>query len=399
MGSGPRRFGATVRWDGQRAWWVGLAAAVPNGLVLIAAVQVHHAGPLALALIAAAAPIGFLLAPLAHHLIATAAIPAARAYAWLLLLAAIAWLVVGAWPTLPVLVAGTIIAQGGIATCMPMITAYWRQNSADRHRGRWFARNVQVEAVAGVAGAVLVAWIVRDAPQRYAVPAFGAGACLLLAARAAWRIPSASPSGQAGRNPLASLAWLWRDPRFGHVSLSWMLMGFANFAALPLRVEYLASSERGMGYSAAVVQLLVAGLPAIARLATLRLWGSWFDRHDIIALRCAINLCFAVAIACLFTSSLTCQIIGSLLCGVGFGGGDLAWSLWVTRFAPPERTGSYMSAHVFLTGIRGVVAPLLGFHLVRGMGASAIAGLAIALIAVATAMLLPGLRRAPAGSR
>jgi len=399
MTSRSHRFSATVRWDVRRAWWIGMAGAVPNGLVLIAAVQVHHAEPLALALIAAASPIGFLLAPLVHHAISAMGVPAARAHGWLLLLAAAAWMMVGVWPSLPVLVAGTVIAQAGIATGVPLITTYWRQNCDDLHRGRWFARSVQVEAVGGVAGALLVAWVVRDAPECYVIPVFGAGACLLLAARTAWRIPSANLDSHTSRNPFAALAWLWRDRRFGYISLSWMLMGFANFAALPLRVEYLASSAHGMDYSAATVLLLVVGLPAIARLATLRLWGYWFDRYDIVALRCAINLCFAAAIACIFTSSLAWQVVGSLLCGIGFGGGDLAWSLWVTRCAPRERTSSYMSAHVFLTGIRGVLAPLLGFHLACGMGANAIAGFAIAMIVVATVMLLPELRPAPVATQ
>ena len=40
------------------------------------------------------------------------------------------------------------------------------------------------------------------------------------------------------------------------------------------------------------------------------------------------------------------------------------WSLWVTKFAPPERAADYMSVHTFFTGIRGLLSPFLGFFLV-----------------------------------
>ena len=39
-------------------------------------------------------------------------------------------------------------------------------------------------------------------------------------------------------------------------------------------------------------------------------------------------------------------------------GADVAWSLWVTKFAPPERVADYMSVHTFFTGVRGFLAPV-----------------------------------------
>ena len=45
---------------------------------------------------------------------------------------------------------------------------------------------------------------------------------------------------------------------------------------------------------------------------------------------------------------------------IGFGGGVLAWNLGHHDFAPPETSSQYMGVHVTLTGIRGLLAPLLG---------------------------------------
>ena len=49
---------------------------------------------------------------------------------------------------------------------------------------------------------------------------------------------------------------------------------------------------------------------------------------------------------------------------IGNGGGDVAWGLWVTKFAPPEQVADDMSVHTFFTGLRGVLAPVAAFQLV-----------------------------------
>ncbi|MEZ5302399.1 MAG: hypothetical protein R3F11_17460 [Verrucomicrobiales bacterium] len=50
------------------------------------------------------------------------------------------------------------------------------------------------------------------------------------------------------------------------------------------------------------------------------------------------------------------------------GGGNIAWSLWVTKLAPADRVAEYMSVHTFTTGLRGMAAPFLGFWLAAQIG-------------------------------
>jgi hypothetical protein len=55
--------------------------------------------------------------------------------------------------------------------------------------------------------------------------------------------------------------------------------------------------------------------------------------------------------------------IGALLQGSGVAGGSLGWALGHNDFAPEEKAADYLSLHITLTGLRGLVAPLLGVGL------------------------------------
>ncbi len=51
--------------------------------------------------------------------------------------------------------------------------------------------------------------------------------------------------------------------------------------------------------------------------------------------------------------------IGSAIWGLGRGGGQIAWSIGVLKFAPPSKEANYLGIHTFLTGVRGAVAPFI----------------------------------------
>jgi MFS family permease len=103
-----------------------------------------------------------------------------------------------------------------------------------------------------------------------------------------------------------------------------------------------------------------------------------------------LNLGFALGILSFFTSdSLSGLILGGVIFGASNAGGDIAWSLWVTKFSPPDRIADYMSVHTFFTGVRGVAAPLMAFHLVKNYTLSTMAFFSAALIFGSILCLLP----------
>jgi MFS family permease len=167
-------------------------------------------------------------------------------------------------------------------------------------------------------------------------------------------------------------------------------MGFANLMMLPMRVEYLANPKYGLALTAGEIAFLTGVVPNSARLLLSPLWGWLFDRMNFFVLRVTLNLGFALGILAFFTSdSILGLVVGAIIHGIANAGGDVAWGLWVTKFAPPRRVADYMSVHTFFTGVRGVAAPLVAFHLLNTMTMSSLGLLSGGLILVASLLLLP----------
>jgi hypothetical protein len=163
---------------------------------------------------------------------------------------------------------------------------------------------------------------------------------------------------------------------------------------LPLRVEYLANPKYGQALTASMVALLTGVIPNLARLVLSPIWGYLFDHMNFFTLRITLNLGFALGILTFFMSdSLAGMIGGAIIYGISNAGGDVAWGLWVIKFAPPDRVADYMSLHTFFTGVRGVIAPLTAFHLIARVNSlTLLAWVSAALILLATAMLVPEIR-------
>jgi MFS family permease len=169
-----------------------------------------------------------------------------------------------------------------------------------------------------------------------------------------------------------------------------MLMGFANLMMLPMRIEYLANPNYGLALSAAEIAFLTGVVPNSARLVLSPVWGTLFDRMNFFVLRVVVNIGFALGIFAFFTSnSILGLLVGAVIHGIANAGGDVAWGLWVTKFAPPDRVADYMSVHTFFTGVRGVLAPLVAFHLVAVLSMSTLGWISGALIVAASLLLLP----------
>jgi len=86
--------------------------------------------------------------------------------------------------------------------------------------------------------------------------------------------------------------------------------------------------------------------------------------------------------------------VGIALHGVARSGGNLAWSLWTTKFATADRVADYMSVHTFTTGIRGVAAPFVALGVAGSFSLEMVGVVSAGLMTIASLMILPDVKLA-----
>jgi MFS family permease len=92
---------------------------------------------------------------------------------------------------------------------------------------------------------------------------------------------------------------------------------------------------------------------------------------------------FAAAAFCFFVGDgLWAWVTGMALFGIANAGGNVTWSLWVTKLAPPDAVAEYMSVHTFFTGLRGLFSPFIAFYLIQHISFSTLGiGCAVSILA------------------
>jgi MFS family permease len=392
------RTAQTYRYERWRAVSAGILETAGTTFLLLIAVRWFQAAAFAKALVAAGGSLGLMLAPLVVTRVAALRWPVALAASRLAMLGATSFVLMALIPRLPLYVMGAVLAMTASSAAIPLLTQIYQENYPERQRGKLFSRTFMMRiATAAVcsdlAGRALSAqigyfrWLLIVFAAAFALAAF----CLA-------RIPSRPLTALDGTHPFRALRYARDDRVFRVTLISWMFLGFATLMMSPLRVEYLANPEHGVTVhgvplTAASIALLTGVIPNIARLLVNPLWGWLFDRMNFFVLRITLNLGFALgAISFFVGGTMPWLVVGAILFGLSNSGADVAWSLWVTKFAPPERVADYMSVHTFFTGVRGVVAPLVAFHLIAGLPLHLVGWICAGLILMGTALLVPEIK-------
>ncbi len=383
----------TVRSEALRLGMIRpvLQTTVAGGMLILVAGSYFNAGQTAKGLLGGAVHYGFLLTPLFVPLLAWLGWRVSRAMGLKLSVAAAGMVIAAMAPDLPLFMLGAMLSISACSLTAPLMTALWRQNVPGSSRGRRFSIVSMTAGTAALVVSMLVAWIMGDEVERFRPVMMGFALMLAVAALTVTQVPS-QPLARAPGHPLAFLSILWQFPTFGYISASWMILGFANLAMIPLRMEFLTVEAYGHAYTPRQALLLTAVIPAVMMLISTLIWGRLFDRLNFLLIRIMINVLFAVSVLLFFSGNVVLQVAGSITFGLAEGGGNVAWNMWVTKYAPRQRTAEFMSVHTFLTGIRGVLGPLVAFHAVTVMPLTDVAMMAAMLILLATVMLVPLLR-------
>jgi Na+/melibiose symporter-like transporter len=259
-----------------------------------------------------------------------------------------------------------------------------------------------IRIISAASFGLLVGWILTNGDDSQKLSGYPWGLMLIFALAFAWasycfsRLPGKTLTGAEGTHPFRSLRFVKEDKLFRHILICWMLFGIGNLMLFPLRVEYLANAGEyadvytlGFDPTPARIALILVFIPNAVKLIFSPLWGSLFDKMNFFVLRVILNFFFAVSLVLFFHStSMTGLCIAAGLFGVANAGGEVAWSLWVTKFAPAKHVADYMSVHLFFNGIRNFISPFLGFWLIGLMPASNLSLFSAGLIIASSLALL-----------
>jgi hypothetical protein len=380
----------TYRHERMRAVSTGVLETAGATFLQLIALRWFDAAPWGKAVIVGGGSFGLLLSPISVSVVGARGWPPNRAAAALAAFGALCHLAAAAVPWLPLYTVCVVVATASYTAAIPLVTHMYQENYPAARRGELFSRTVmlRIGAAAGfgwLGGALLGADI---AHFRWMLLMFAAA--MGFGAWCLWRSPTPPLENSAGSHPFRSLRHAWHDKLFQRTLVCWMLMGFANLMMLPMRVEYLGNPRHGLDLSAAEIALLTLFLPNLARLALSPLWGRLFDRMNFFSLRITLNIGFALGILTFFTSeSWPGLVLAAVVYGVSSAGGDVVWSLWVIKFAPPGRVAEYMAVHTFFTGVRGVAAPFAAYYGMNALSLPALAWISVAMIGASALLLWP----------
>jgi len=277
---------------------------------------------------------------------------------------------------LHMLVILVIAARFCIAGVVTIRSTVWAANYPTAARARVAGKitTIQVELVA-LAGLLIGKAMELDEQAFHIIPPLFAGIGLI----GIWRYSgirvrgrrilraaekrSTESDGAPSLNPVALWRVLTKDKRFGAFMLCQMFIGVGNLMLAPV-ITVMLRDRFGIGYSGVIIAHTI---PLAVMPLFIPLWARLLDRVHIIWFRSIHSWIFVIAATTYFFAAAY-QIpqllyLAAIIRGTAFGGGALAWTLGHLDFAPQERASQYMGVHVTLTGLRGLIAPILGIQL------------------------------------
>lgn len=373
-----------------RAFFSGIIETATSTFLLLILIKVFSGSSTEKSILSSAPHSGLILAPLTIYLAKRFALKSSSAISVLFIVGGTSLLLAALFPFKYCLILGGIISSISINAAIPLFTSIFQHNYPTQKRGTLFSKTNSIRvatiAIFGMAAGQLLSGRLDYFPLLLCIYS----AAFLMSAFLVGKIPSSSLSSEEEHKLLHGFQFIFSDRIFRHTLICWMLMGLGNLMMIPLRVDYLANSKYGVNLSESQIALFVSVIPAVSRLVMSPVWGRLFDRVNFFWLRMTLNFGFLLGMLTFFASdTFTGFTIGAIIFGISTAGGDIAWHLWVTKFAPPESVADYMGVHTFMTGVRGIIAPFLGFYLAESFSLQTISFFGASLILVSIFMLLP----------
>jgi len=388
-----RHQGHTFAWELVRSVPQGFIETSGTTFAMFIAIQVFDVPVWMKMSIAAAASVGLLLSLFTVQIVRRlgCSVNSASVFVWVA--AALGFAVAAlCGDSAAVYFSGVCMAAVMLALGIPLMSQVYRKHFTNKARGKLFSVAGLVRAmVAAAAGIGVGAWLTTKGDQFhglfwfYAVSCLAMAGCVLAMARVRLR-------KTVRLRLFDAFSHVREDKAFRKLLICWMLLGMGNLLGFALFVEYITNPAYGYSLDAAQAGMITSTIPMLAFVVCVVPWGIVFDRMPFYRVRVLVNLFFLAGILIYYLGdSYLALCVGIALHGIARAGGNVIWSLWVTKFAPEDHVGEYMSVHSSLTGVRGVLAPIIAFSMAGTMGPATVAIAGGVLVVISSLMLLPEL--------
>ena len=292
-----------------------------------------------------------------------------------------------------VYVVGVCVAAMLLMVGMPLMSQIYRKHYPNKVRGKLFSIASMVKAVVGgAAGLGIGVWLTEGGSDFHGLFWFYSGCCLLMAVCVLLMAQVKLRRTQA-LQLFDAFSHVSGDAAFRKLLISWMMLGLGNLLCFALFVEFITNSDYGFALDAKRVGVITSTIPMLAVIVCVVPWGMVFDRLPFYRVRVMVNGFFLIGMLIYYLGgSYFTLCLGMIFHGIGRSGGNVLWSLWVTRFSNEENVGEYMSVHTCFTGLRGTLAPVIAFSVAGMMGPATVALAGAALVIISSLILIPEMR-------
>jgi hypothetical protein len=386
--------------DNLRAWPGGCLETLAMTFVVLIAVRVFDADAWQKATLVAASSCGLLLSLFPVQLVRRTGISVnlGTALLWIISAGGLFVAVIGG-DSFKVFLPAMVVALLCITLSIPLMSQIYRKHYPDRSRGRLFASTAVVRKASALIVALVFGKVLENDLEDFRLILLIYAICCVLMAGCVLAIRPVYLRRSNQVRLFGALEHLRNDRIFRSLLTSWMILGFGNLLCWSIFVEYVSNPAYGYELTEFTIAFITGSLPEIMFLLTVVIWGIVFDRVNFFLVRMILNVFFMCGVLFyFFGEGMWALCVGISLHGIGRAGGNIAWSLWVTKFAKADQVAEYMSVHTFMCGVRGVIAPFVAFPVIALLGPRVIGGAGFILIMIATLMIWPHLRgKTPVG--
>jgi MFS family permease len=278
----------------------------------------------------------------------------------------------------------TVIARVAWSGVLTVRASVWRANYTRRWRGHVTAKIVQIAALLVASVSALIGFMMDWSGDAYRLmfPLAGLGAWVASLVYRRTRIrqhgrllrtEEAERTGGSRQISLgAAIGVLRKNREFRNYMLGMMVFGSGNLMIVAMLVV-LMNDHFSLGRMEQV--MLTSSVPLLFLCFSISRWARLLASRHIFGYRAIHSWTFVssyvvYAIAALAQWPLLLWL-GSALLGAGLAGGHLGWNLGHNDFTDDARSSLYMAIHVGLTGLRGLLMPILGVAFYQYLEATA----------------------------